>query len=221
MRDLLLIGAGGIARETADAVGAINAVHPTWNLLGYLDDDLAKQGTIVSGLPVLGPIDAVGEHPDAAVVLCTVRPDNYVSRKAIAGRLELDEARYATIVHPSATIGASSIVGAGSVLLAHVDVTVDVVIGCHVMVMPQVVLPHDVRVDDYVTIASGVRVGGGTHLAECAYIGASATIRQDLSVGERALVGMAAVVTRDVPSERMWFGTPARDMGPAPLSALR
>ena len=70
-RDLLIVGAGGFSRETAEAVRAINAVRPAWNLLGFLDDDPARHGTLVDGTPVLGSIELVHEHPHAQVVLTT------------------------------------------------------------------------------------------------------------------------------------------------------
>ena len=35
---LVIIGCGGFGREVHDIVDAINGVKPTWNLLGYLDD---------------------------------------------------------------------------------------------------------------------------------------------------------------------------------------
>lgn len=217
MRELLLIGAGGFSRETAEAVRAINAVAPTWRLLGFLDDSPQMRGAVVGGLPVLGPIDLAHEHPQAAIVLTTGRPDNYVSRRLIAERLAFDDDRYATIVHPTATVGESCRVGVGSVLLAHVDLTADVVVGRHVAVMPQVVLPHDARVDDYATLASGVRLGGACHVAEGAYIGAAACLREGVTIGARAMVGMGSTVMRDVPSERLWLGSPARDIDHAPL----
>jgi sugar O-acyltransferase (sialic acid O-acetyltransferase NeuD family) len=217
--DLLLIGSGGFARETAEAVHAINRVAPSWDLLGFLDDDPARQGTLVDGLPVLGPTSAVGDHPEAHVLVCTGRPTNYVSRRAIVERLALDEDRHPAIVHPMASVGASCRVGAGSVLLAGVVLTADAVVGRHVAVMPQVVLTHDTRVDDWATLGSGVRVGGGCRIEENAYIGASASIREGLTIGARAMIGMAAVVTSDIPAERLWFGAPARDEGPAPLPA--
>jgi len=220
MRELLLIGAGGFSREMAEAVRAINAVQPTWLLRGYLDDSPALHGAQVGGLPVLGSIELVHDHPEAALVLTTGRPDNYVSRRLIAERLGFDDDRYATIVHPTATVGVTCRVAAGSVLLAHADLTANVVVGRHVAVMPQVVLPHDVRVDDYATLASGVRLGGACHVAEEAYIGAAACLRERITIGARAMVGMGSLVTRDVPSERLWLGSPARDVDRAPLPTV-
>jgi sugar O-acyltransferase (sialic acid O-acetyltransferase NeuD family) len=217
--ELLLVGSGGFARETAEAVRALNAVRPTWDLKGFLDDDPSREGEIVGGLPVLGPSDLVYERPDARIVICTGRPDNYVSRRMIAERLGLEHERYATIVHPAATVGTTCRIGGGSVLLANVDLTADVEVGRHVAVMPQVVLTHDVRVEDYATLGSGVRVGGAARIAENAYIGSGACVRERLTIGERAMIGMGAMVTRDVPPERLWYGAPARDVDRAPIPA--
>jgi acetyltransferase-like isoleucine patch superfamily enzyme len=65
-----------------------------------------------------------------------------------------------------------------------------------------------------------VRAGGSCHIGEAAYVGAGTCLREGLTVGPRALVGMGSVVTRDVPAERLWFGSPAADRGPAPLPEL-
>jgi sugar O-acyltransferase (sialic acid O-acetyltransferase NeuD family) len=200
-------------------VRAINSDRPTWELLGFLDDDPGKQGTLVGGIPVLDGVAAVHEHPDACVVLCPGRPDSYAARSLLADRLALEDERYATLVHPSATVGTTCEVGSGSVLLAHVDLTADVIVGRHVAVMPQVVLTHDVMVEDFATLASGVRLGGGCRICRGAYLGSGVCVREGLTVGERAMVGMSSVVTRDVPPQRLWFGTPARDMSRAPLGA--
>jgi sugar O-acyltransferase (sialic acid O-acetyltransferase NeuD family) len=215
--ELLLVGAGGFAREAAEAVRASNSITPTWDLLGFLDDDPAKQGTTIAGLQVIDGIDAVHDYPNAQVVLCPGRPDNYVIRRELERRLDLDEGRYATVVHPAASVGLTCAIGHGSVVLAHASLTADVVVGRHVLIMPQVVLTHDVRVGDWATIASGVLIGGGGHIAPGAYIGSGACLREGVTVGEWAMVGMGAVVTRDVPPARLWFGVPARDISPAPV----
>jgi sugar O-acyltransferase (sialic acid O-acetyltransferase NeuD family) len=220
-RELLIAGSGGFARETAEVVRAINAVRPAWRLRGFLDDDPARAGAVVGGVPVLGPIELVHDHPHAAVVVCTGRPSNYTSRRAIVERLGLDPERYATLVHPLASVGATCALGGGTVALAHVVLTADVTVGRHVCLMPQDVLTHDVTVGDYATLAAAVRIGGAATVGEGAYLGSAAMLRENVTVGPWAMVGMGAVVVCDVPAERLFYGAPAVDMGPAPLPALR
>ncbi len=208
--ELLIVGAGGFARETAQAVAAINAVRPTWRLLGFLDDDPLLHGRRVDGLPVIGGTDLVQSLPDAHVVVCVGNPRNYFSRARIVERLNLPDTRYATILHPSADISADSCVGPGSVLLAQVVLTAGVTVGAHVAVMPHAVLTHDVTVDDFATIASGVRLGGGVSVLRRAYLGSGALIREQVKIGAWAQVGMGSVVLRDIPDAEVWVGNPAR-----------
>jgi len=211
--DLLIAGAGGFARETASAVQAINRVSPgTWNLQGFLDDDSSLHGTERGGVPIIGPLSMVDDMPDAAIVVCIGNPRNFHARQMVVERLRLPAERYATIVHPSASVGSGCLIGPGTVLLAQVALTADVTVGQHVAIMPQVVLTHDDEIADYVTIASGVRLGGGVRLARGAYVGAGALVRESTVVGEWSLVGMGSVVLRDVPPGEVWVGNPARQL---------
>jgi len=218
--DLVLVGAGGFARETAQAVLDLNACGASWRLLGYLDDDPARHGLQVDGLPVLGGRDVLADLPQASVVVCTGRPANYVSRMRIVSELGLPGHRYATIIHPSAVVSASSSVGPGSVLLAHVTLTASVRVGAHVAVMPQVTLTHDDIVEDFATIASAAALGGEAQVHRGAYLGAAAVIGEGRHIGEFALVGMGSVVTRDVPPREVWAGVPARYLRAADLPDL-
>jgi sugar O-acyltransferase (sialic acid O-acetyltransferase NeuD family) len=213
VRDLVIVGAGGFARETAAA-----AMHP-WRVLGFLDDDPALHGTTRSGHKVLGPVDLAKDMTNAKVVVCVGNPRNYLARKHIVERLDLPDHRYATVVHPAASVGGASVVGPGTVLLAGSVLTADVTVGAHVAVMPHAVLTHDCVVRDYVTIASGVRLGGGAVLERGAYVGSGALIREGLTIGAWSLVGMGSIVLRDVPADEVWAGTPARKLRDAELTA--
>jgi sugar O-acyltransferase (sialic acid O-acetyltransferase NeuD family) len=209
--ELVIAGAGGFARETAAAVQAVNAVRPTWRLRGFLDDNPDLHGTTRSGVPILAGLDAVsGALSSAQVVVCVGNPRDYQARERIVARLGLPDERYATVVHPSATVASGCQVGVGTVLLAQVATTVDVRIGRHVAVMPQVVLTHDDVIDDFATIASGVRLGGGVHIGRGGYLGAGALIRESVHIGAWSLVGLGSVVLSDVPAGEVWIGCPAR-----------
>jgi sugar O-acyltransferase (sialic acid O-acetyltransferase NeuD family) len=209
-RPLLIVGAAGFGRETLEAVRACNLVRPTWDLVGFLDDDPALQRRDVDGLPVVGRVDDLTRHPSAAAVVTIGNPSNFTWRRQIVSRLGSPPGRWATVVHPAASIPASARVGPGSVVLAGVVATTGVEIGAHVVVMPSVVLTHDDVVGDFATLGSGARLAGDVTVGEGAYIGAGALIREHCRIGPWALVGMGAGVTGDVPGAEVWAGLPAR-----------
>lgn len=207
---LLIVGSGGFARETACVVHAVNATAPTFDLLGFLDDAPARQGAVVDGLPVLGPVEAAAAHCDARLVVCTGSPRDYSSRRRIVARLGLPPDAFATVVHPAASVAPGATLGPGTVLLAGVVVTAPVAVGAHVAVMPHVVLTHDDEVGDHVTVAAGARLAGGVAADDGCYVGAGVLVREHVRIGAGALVGMGSVVLHDVPPGEVWAGSPAR-----------
>ncbi len=209
-RQLVVVGAGGFGRETVEAVRALNAAGARWRIAGYLDDDPARRGTVIDGVPVVGGTEKLSDMPDASVVVCTGRPDNYVSRPRIVQKLRLPPERYATIIHPSASVSTTSQLGPGTVVLAQSVLTAAVTVGAHVAIMPHVVLTHDDAIGDFVTMASGVCLSSSVHVGRCAYLGAGALVREQRSIGSCSLVGIGAVVTRDIPADEVWVGIPAR-----------
>jgi len=209
-RRLLLVGAGGLAREV---LAAVRSGAGDFDPLGALDDDAARHGSTIDGLPVLGGLDRIDDYPDAAVVLCVANVRRPAGRSALARRLGLADDRCASIVHPAASIAPGTSIGPGSVLLAGVVVTAPQRIGRHVLAMPHVLVTHDDRIDDGATIAGRAALGGGVHLGRDSYIGQGVTIREGVAIGPRAVVGMGSVVLGDVPADEVWAGVPARRLG--------
>ncbi|WP_330281345.1 acetyltransferase [Streptomyces sp. NBC_00588] len=216
MNGLVIVGAGGFARETAQAV----ADAGEFTLLGHLDDNAALHGTEVDGVPVLGGCDLVHDLPDVQVVVCVGNPRDYAARARLVHRLALPAERYATVVHPTAAVSATSRIGPGSVLLAHCVLTAAVRVGAHVAVMPHVVLTHDDVVEDFATLTSGVRLGGSARLKRGAYVGSGALVKEGTTIGAWSLIGMGSAVLGDVPPGEVWVGSPARRLRAADAPAL-
>jgi sugar O-acyltransferase (sialic acid O-acetyltransferase NeuD family) len=208
---LLLIGAGGFARETIELVRAIDREAPSWELIGLLDDDPELRDTQIHDVPILGPCSAAAEHPEALVVACVASPDDPLRRLRLVERVALPLERYATLIHPRATIAETATIGPGSVVHANTVLTADIRLGAHVAVMPSVVLTHDDVVEDGVTFGAGVRVSGAVTIEDGAYVGAGALLRERIRIGSGALIGMGSVVTKSVPPGEVWHGgSPAR-----------
>ena len=69
LKPLVILGAGGFARETLDVVDAINIVSTIWNMLGFLvDAQYGSPGELINEKPILGDFSWFTEHP----VICIV-----------------------------------------------------------------------------------------------------------------------------------------------------
>jgi sugar O-acyltransferase (sialic acid O-acetyltransferase NeuD family) len=208
-RPLLLLGAGGLARET---LVAVRAQPDRWRPIGVLDDDPVRHGDSVDGIPVLGGTEHVHEHPDALVVPCVAAPKRPYARLELAQRLGLLADRWATVIHPAASVAPGTVLGAGSIVLAGVVVTAPIRIGAHLVAMPHVLLTHDDELADGVTLAGRATLAGGVRIGEAAYLGQGAMIREYTTIGAGAVIGMGAVVLTDVPDGQTWAGSPARKL---------
>lgn len=214
MRDLVVIGCGGLGREVVELVRAAGP-DGGWRLLGFLDDDPARHGRQVAGLPVLGPVARLTELPaEPAAVLCVGSVRAPEARLRVAAALDLPSDRYATLVHPTASLGGSCRLGEGSIVLAGVVATADVTAGAHTVAMPGGVLTHDGQLEDGVTLAAGVRLAGAVRIGRAVYLGAGALVREGVSIGPAAVIGMGSVVLEDVPAGQTWAGVPARRLSP-------
>jgi sugar O-acyltransferase (sialic acid O-acetyltransferase NeuD family) len=209
-RPLLLLGAGGLARE---ALAAVRLLADDWRPLGALDDDPAKHGRRIDGIPVLGPMELVDTHPDAAVLACVANERRPRARAGLVRRLSLPAERWATVVHPAASVAPGVQLGHGTLLLAGVVITAPQCVGSHVVAMPHALLTHDDEVGDFVTLAGRATVAGTVYIGRSAYLGQGAMIRQNIKIGEGAVIGMGAVVLSDVPADEVWAGVPARRLG--------
>lgn len=206
MDNLILIGAGGLAREVAAAVD----VGDRYRILGIVDDDRSLHGTSIAGRPVFGGIDQVHWDRSSHLVICAGRGQ---VRRRIVEQLaahDIGPSRYATIVHPSVHVPSSCFVGVGSVLLAQVAITADARIGRHVVAMPNVSVTHDDVVDDYATLCAGVSLAGEVTVGEGAYLGTNASVRQHVRVGVDSTLGMGSSLIEDLPDGETWAGVPAR-----------
>jgi len=209
MKDLIIFGASGFGREVAWAVERINKVSPTWNLLGFMDDNESIQGTEINGYKVLGKTADVINYPDAFFV-CAVGSSK-IREKIINNIKSLNpNIKFGTVIDPSVEISDLVTIGEGTIICAHTIITVNISIGSHVIINLDCTIGHDAVLHDFVTLYPSVNVSGITQIGHATELGTGMQIIQGKTIGDYSIVGAGAVVVKDLPSKCTAVGSPAR-----------
>ena len=203
MRDLIILGAGVHGLEMAQIVQRVNAVAPTWNLRGYIgSNDQQAAMPSVKDYPMLGGPDDLAKFPDACFV-----PDNAFPR-----HVPVEPDRLVTLIDPSCFVAESATIGCGGVLYPFCYVGENARLDDYVFVLSSCVVNHDDVLERNVVLASGARLAGFVHVEQDCYIGQGCSVRENARIGRGSLIGTGAVVVRDVPSNSVMVGNPARKL---------
>ncbi len=88
----------------------------------------------------------------------------------------------------------------------------DTVIGNDVKINSSVHVAHNVKVGDHTIITSNVNISGSANIGKNVWIGPGVTIRDHVRIGDDAYIGIGSNVVKDIPSQEIWCGNPARFM---------
>jgi sugar O-acyltransferase (sialic acid O-acetyltransferase NeuD family) len=212
MKRIVILGAGGNSLGILDAIEAINATRPTYEVAGILDDIPENQGRVVLGARVIGRIDEARGHEGCVFVNGISSVASFRRIPEVIRRTGLARDRFETIVHPRATVASSARIGAGTAILAGSVICPEAVIGDHVIILQNTTVNHHTRVADFVTLSAGITILGYIEIGANAFIGGGSTLAPMVKVGAGALVGAGSTVIRDVPAGRVFAGNPAREL---------
>lgn len=210
-----LIGAGGSGRETMPYV--IDSLIRKLKIdrvdvdIFFVETNLSLQTRVndISVISLEAFLKSEGEK-----YFNIALGDGYL-RKTIADQLNTLAIPISISASESCDLG-NNTVDVGAVLAPYTFIGPNVKIGKFFHANYFSSVSHDCIIGDYVTFAPGVKCNGRVHIANHVYIGSNAVIKQGtankmLHIGEGAIIGMGAVVTKDVPPGVTVVGNPARE----------
>lgn len=208
MKDLIIIGAGDFARETAWIVERINNMDPTWNLLGFTDSK--NFGDRLEGYTILGPDDIVCGYKNDLWVVCAI--GNGIQRKQVLSKIRQikPNVHIATLIDPDAIIGKCVSIGEGSIVCAGSKLTVNINVGISSIINLNCTLGHDVCIGAFCTINPGCNISGRVTIGQLTNVGTGTQIIQNIKIAEQSNIGAGSVVIRDLDIEGTYVGVPVR-----------
>lgn len=211
MTSVVILGAGGFAREVLDVFDACEDAEPgRFRVLGFVSEIADDWGKTLNGRPVLGGFewfegDRAGDRP---AVLCAI--GNPAVRQRVMERALGMGLRPLTVIHPRATRTRWVDIGDGTIVTAGTVMTSQIRLGRHVQLHVNATIGHDTTIEDFVTVLPGANVSGNVHVGTGCEIGAGAVIIQNVTIGAWSIVGAGAVVIRDLPPNCTAVGVPAK-----------
>ena len=207
MKDLYIIGAGGFGREVAWLVERINAISPSWNLKGFIDDNALLLGKRENEYKVLGDCDYLTSLGEVYAV-CAIGTAKV--RKKVIDKFKNSQVIFASLIDPSVIISEKVTIGMGTIICAGSIVTVNIKIGNHAIVNLDCTIGHDTEIEDFVTIYQSVNVSGNCRIGQCTELGTGMQIIQGKRISENCIVGAGSVVVKDLLESGTYVGCPAK-----------
>ena len=69
---------------------------------------------------------------------------------------------------------------------------------------------HHGIIEDNIFFTSHVVMSGHCHIKKGAFLGVNSTLRDGVTIGENSIIGMGSLVTKSVPDNETWIGSPAK-----------
>jgi sugar O-acyltransferase (sialic acid O-acetyltransferase NeuD family) len=211
-RELLIFGAGGFGREVASWAGRAEWRGQGFRVAAFIDDNAHEEQ--LNGLPVLSLVAAASQHPGASVIATVGDPklrERLIAKAVAAGLVPT-----APLVHPNVEYDHDYVeIREGAVICAGSILTVNLVVEEHAQINLDCTVGHDAVIGAYSTLSPGVHISGNVTLESYSFFGTGAvTVNglpgKPLVIGEGAVVGAGAVVTKDVAGGVTVTGVPAR-----------
>lgn len=213
-----IIGAGGFAREVMPFaklyIEKLAVTAPQAKIETVFVETGASNAQINSH-ELISETDFISREADQKFFNVAIASSK--DREEIEKRLIAQGCERITLIAPTIICYDNNIIGDGACICDNVTITSNAIIGKSFHANIYSYIAHDCEIGDYVTFAPRVCCNGNVKIENHAYIGTGAILKQGkrgqpLVIGEGAVVGMGAVVTKDVAPFTTVVGNPAKVM---------
>jgi sugar O-acyltransferase (sialic acid O-acetyltransferase NeuD family) len=204
--DILIVGAGGFGRE------AYRWACDAWpehipRIAGFLSADASALTGQANLPPILGDPAAFTPTPGDALLLAIGVPG---TRRRVAEDLASRGATFLTLIHPTATVTPSAVLGPGCIICPHAVISDAAVLGSCVLVNYHASLAHDCQAGDFAVLSPYATLGGSSEIGPDAFLGLHASVAPRITVGAASKITANSCCLHPAPAWSLIHGVPGR-----------
>lgn len=209
MKNLIIVGAGGLGREDLQMCMEINKAENRWNIKGFIDDNLDALDGLECKYSVIGTIKDWQPATDEVFVLAIANPK---IKKLVVEGLLAKGAEFETVISPRAFVADNAKIGKGVVVSPFCFVSDNTVLEDYVFINAYTSIGHDACVGGYSSTMGHVDITGCCNVGKETYWGSSAVALPSSVIGDNATIGAGSVVLRKAKTGKTYFGVPAEEI---------
>lgn len=206
MNNLLIIGAGNVGGFLSYNIEEFGS----FDVLGFLDDDISKINKTFYGRKVLGSIDSIEEYLEYPKLTVVIGISSPVIRMNIVEKFGKYPITYPNFIAKNVWLSKNVNLGKGVIIYPGVSINYESEIGDYSIINMNCAIGHNCMIGRYSSLAPGINLAGFTKIEECSTIGIGVSTRQNIKIGKRATVGGQSMIVKDVEANSTVFGVPAK-----------
>ena len=210
MNKIIILGLGGHSKVVEDSLIDSNLGKD----IAYLDDDnekIEENEKSKLGKNLLGKLNLIYNHKiKEQYTFGFVAIANPEIRMEWIKRLIDNGFKVPVIIHPTAWVSRSAILGDGSLVLSQATVQAEVICGKGTIINNCASIDHDSILKDGVHISPGANIAGNVEIGKESWIGIGASVIQGIKIGANTKIGANAAVINDIPDGVTAAGVPAK-----------
>ncbi len=209
MRHLIIIGAGGFARDVYNF--ALNSLgyNIDYDVKGFLDVDTDALKHFEGYPSILG--DESNYNIQKEDVFITAIGDNNI-RKKVVDIIESKGGTFISLIHKTAIVNTNANIGTGCIIQPMSYIGADTKIGNHTYIQNNDVIGHDVTIGAFCRVDCNVVFVGGTKSEDFVTVHTNSVINHKVQLGENSIVGACSFVIRKVKPNTTVTGNPAKTL---------
>jgi sugar O-acyltransferase (sialic acid O-acetyltransferase NeuD family) len=197
MIDLVIVGAGGFARELYYwTMETIKDRSQECRVKGFLsvEPDLLDEFALPVG--ILGDESSYEIQPNDQFVIGI---GTVGTKSRVIEELQKKDAKFFSLIHPTAVVSPSAILGEGVVICPFAVVSANVAIGDFSMMNIYSSAGHDARIGRQCVLSPYATLNGSASIDNDVFLGTHSTVLASKTVGQGAQVSAGGLVVRNIP----------------------
>lgn len=207
MKELVIIGAGGMGREIYYT--AINSLGygTEFTVKGFIDDDVNVLNGFNGYPPMLGTISGY-EVQENDVFACSI--GSVEDKVKVCEMIKAKGGRFQTLIHKNSTIKLNTKIGDGTIIDSYAIISCDTEIGENCLIQQAAIIGHDVKIGDYCRLDCQSFFVGAVRVGNRCTVHTSAVLNHKVVVEDDATIGACSFVVKKVKQGTTVFGNPAK-----------